>query len=260
MTDLNTDIKAFAECGHIKFNVEDEGAYKIFEKAIQENFNKTPNLNSMHEIYSQDKLNDHRLAAFRSINNIADWPQKYFKIAHSMLERLLGVDLLIQNKLNLSVQMPKDKNSQLALHTDTLSGQSEFEVVLWVPFTKATKSNSMFLFNLETTKEIYKVLPDYEERGMNDIYEKFKNRSVFVELNIGEALIFSPTLFHGNIENETNVTRVSVNCRFKSLFSPEFETFPTERRAGPFYRILQMSPVTSFALKHDDSFVKFNNG
>lgn len=155
--------------------------------------------------------------------------------------------------------MPGDKNSQLALHTDTLSGQSEFEIVLWVPFSDAYESNSMFLFDLNSTKEIYSYLSKYEKRGMNSIYDVFKDSAEFVQLEVGEALIFSPTLFHGNVINKTEQTRVSINCRFKSLFSPEFEGFATERRVGTFYRMLRMSPVTSFALKHDDSKVVFND-
>lgn len=256
---LNKNILAFTEFGYTKVNIENMKSFQLLENQIKNNFNNASSLDCIHLNYQTDKLNDHRMAAFRSINSLVNWEECYFSLASNAISKLLGSDILIQNKLNLSIQMPGDESSQLSLHTDTLSGQSEFEIVLWVPFTKAFDTNSMFIFDLEKTKEIYSRLSNFEREGMNSVYNNFKDHAHFVNLEVGEALIFSPTLFHGNVVNKTNSTRVSINCRFKSLFSPEFEGFPTERRVGSFYKMFSMSPVTSFALKHDDSKVEFSN-
>ena len=40
---------------------------------------------------------------------------------------------LMQSKINFSIQIPHDKNSKLEMHADSLSGESKFQVVLWVP-------------------------------------------------------------------------------------------------------------------------------
>tara|TARA_B100000212_G_scaffold89261_1_gene65436 strand:- start:9098 stop:9307 length:210 start_codon:yes stop_codon:yes gene_type:complete len=61
---------------------------------------------------------------------------------------LLGPEISIQNKLNLSIQIPLYVTSSLPLHNDTMSEQSVFEVIVWFPFTKAFESNSMYLFQL----------------------------------------------------------------------------------------------------------------
>ena len=42
--------------------------------------------------------------------------------------------------------MPGDVSSILNLHTDALSGQSVFEIVLWLPLTNAFETNSMYIF------------------------------------------------------------------------------------------------------------------
>ena len=39
--------------------------------------------------------------------------EKYYLVAKETLDQLVGNELAMQNKLNLSLQMPHDKNSQL---------------------------------------------------------------------------------------------------------------------------------------------------
>ena len=52
--------------------------------------------------------------------------------------------------------------------------------------------------------------------------------------------------------NETNKTRMSLNCRFKSLFSPEYSKTPHERVTGTFYKPFTFSPVTELGLNYND--------
>ena len=174
-------------------------------------------MEKIHEFINKDNINRTRIDCFRSINKNKEWEKSYFSLASKTLTHLLGPDISIQSKLNLSIQMPEDKTSILDLHTDALSGQSVFELVLWVPLTRAYESNSMYIFK-ETTNEILKNLKKNEAIGMKNLFEKYKKEAKFLNLKYGECLIFSPTLFHGNILNKTSTTRVSINCRFKNLF------------------------------------------
>lgn len=257
------DIEAFSaqfkSNGFIKFKVEDEKSLSLLIDTVSLIFTDSTALKEIHHAYSVEQINEYRLSAFRALNKLPQWEQTYFNLAGSILSHFIGTDILIQNKLNLSVQMPNDFSSKLGMHTDTLSGQSEFEVVLWVPLTEVFETNSMYLFDLETTRKIYARMPEFEKKGMDALFEEFSESASFLNLEKGEALIFSPSLFHGNVVNKTAQTRVSINCRFKSLFAPEFEDFPTERKAGPFYKLFKISPVTEFALKHDDSFLVFDD-
>ena len=151
--------------------------------------------------------------------------------------------------------MPGDSSSLLDFHTDALSGQSVFEVVLWVPLTRAYKSNSMFIFSRSKTYEILSKLKASEKKGMKNLYNEYKEYATFLKLNLGECLIFSPTLFHGNVINNTDITRVSINCRFKNIFSHEAQS--GERRLGSFYRVLNISPVTELGLAYKDEIINF---
>jgi len=92
---------------------------------------------------------------------------------------------------------------------------------------------------------------------MNGLFDNYKSKANFINLQEDEILIFSPSLFHGNVKNETETTRVSINCRFKSILAPEFESFPSERKTGSFYKPLRFSPVFEYALKYDEGLIKF---
>ena len=209
----------------------------------------------IHKSCGPNEINNLRISCYRKINKIKNWEDQYYSIASTYLNNLLGPDLSIQSKLNLSIQMPEDKASVLDLHTDALSGQSVFEVVLWVPLTKSYSSNAMYIFPREVNEEILLDLKANESLGMKNLFIKYQKYANFLQLDYGECLIFSPTLFHGNVLNQTPTTRVSINCRFKNLFSHEAKN--GERRLGSFYRVLKLSPLTKIGLSYRDDLVKF---
>ena len=47
----------------------------------------------------------------------------------------------MQNKINLSIQNPNDDSSLLNMHADTWSGDSPFEVVVWLPLVDTYKAS-----------------------------------------------------------------------------------------------------------------------
>ena len=58
------------------------------------------------------------------------------------------------------------------------------------------------------------------KKNSADIYKILKNKLKWLRVNKGQTLIFDHTLPHGNIVNIEKQTRVSMNCRFKTIFSP----------------------------------------
>jgi sporadic carbohydrate cluster 2OG-Fe(II) oxygenase len=205
-------------------------------------------IDRLHDLVQHGELNRFRLSYYGKINSLERWEQMLYAAYRHYIDVLIGPDVAVQLKLNPSIQMPGDSASVLELHTDCLSGQSEFECVLWTPLTACRSTNSMYIFNKDKTDEILLRLPDFEKLGMNAVLEEYKSDAKFLELDPGQGVLFSSTLLHGNVINETQSTRVSVNCRVKSLFAPEFERFPTERRLGTFYKMLRSSALTRRAL------------
>ena len=90
------------------------------------------NLSHIHNYVDKSHINDFRIKAFQRINEL-NFQQLFYKNCYPNISALLGPDLLIQQKLNLSIQIPDDESSVLPAHSDCSSGDSPFEVVLWIP-------------------------------------------------------------------------------------------------------------------------------
>jgi len=200
------------------------------------NTSSCSNLQCLHEHLSISKVNHFRLHIFRLINE-SDWTSALFKSCFEDASSVLGPDLLIQKKINVSIQMPHDETSILPAHTDCSSGDSPFELVLWIPLTDAFSSNSMFILDKQRSKQFYKSLRTncafHDEPGSSD----------FVNLRFGQYALFSPALVHGNINNTTKSTRVSLNVRIKSIFSPYTPCVVPDRTFGTYYKVWHLSPI-----------------
>ena len=167
-------------------------------------------------------------------------------LASNEFFNLLGQDLMIQSKLNVSVQMPGDESSQLPLHSDSWSADSPFQINLWIPLTNAFDTNSMFIKNENITLNVLNKIG----KNQNVDFNKIKiDRKDFVKINFGNILIFNPLLLHGNVKNLTNKTRVSLNVRIKSMFSPEPSNRNADRKYGTYYEELNISENTKLAIE-----------
>ncbi len=174
------------------------------------------------------------------------WESLLKKIFFNELRKHLGSDIMVQTKLNLSIQMPNDKSSTLNLHSDCWSADSPFQLNLWIPLTDAFETNSMFIKNINSTmKFIKKVKKD--DKIPKNIKPSSKD---FIKVNYGQYIIFNPSLLHGNVLNKTKKTRVSLNIRFKSFFSPEPGTRNPDRKYGIYYKIFNLSKNTKFGMKY----------
>ena len=237
---------------HKYIKIEDE-IYKIIKKYLKLKININKNLlfNDLHKYLNVNKLNQLRLKIYRELNSKKWFKEAYFSLATKTIENIVGDELAIQNNINFSIQMPKDGSSKLELHADSLSGESKFQIVLWVPLVNVYKTKSMYIFNKEFSKQTLKKLKKYQYQGMSYIYRKNINKKKFLELKKGEFLIFSPNLLHGNVKNLTDETRISMNARFKSFFSPYGEKSQIGKRLGYFYVPFKTKPVTEFGSEFD---------
>lgn len=206
---------------------------------------KSFELSQSHNFVSNEKLNDLRLTIFTEINKIADIRQRYFWLARQCLAALVGNELSMQNKVNLSIQQPNDESSVLPMHSDIWTGDSPFQVVLWVPLTDASKSNSMFFLPPNESHEARQRVTAGEFKSMDQIQGKYHSQMVTMVVPYGKVLIFDSNCLHGNVLNETKTARWSINCRFTGLLTPF--TNP-ERRLGTYYLPITTRAATKMGL------------
>ena len=114
---------------------------------IDKNYSVDKILNNFHKIIKINKLNNLRFDIYNKINNGKKFHDLYYKLTKEYLDDLVGNEISMQKKINLSIQMPKDKDSLLDLHSDIYAGESPFQVVVWLPLVNAYGTKSMFFTN-----------------------------------------------------------------------------------------------------------------
>ncbi len=202
-------------------------------------------LDGVHQRVSVEQLNDLRLAVFQRLN-ATDWARPlYFHLVKSALFALIGNELAMQRRINLSVQLPGDASSLLPLHADVWSGNSPFELVVWLPLVDCHDTKSMYLLPRPADAAAQKVMHRYQDQGSEAFYKAVEDDLVWMEVPFGQALIFSQALIHGNRVNREKSTRWTLNCRFKSLLSPY-----GDKRLTEYFDPILIRPATRLGLDY----------
>ena len=222
--------------------------FNTLNKHSKINFFKDSKINfftKFHKNIKKKKLNEIRVSAINDINKKNGFRDLYYEAAKELLDDLVGNEVAMQKKINLSIQIPNDKKSILPMHSDIYAGESPFEVVIWIPMMNVKKSShSMFITNPRDNIKINKDVTTGGKSTLQKIYQKHKKKFKFIKIDYGQILIFSPIIQHGNVINRTDETRISLNCRFKSLLTP-FDVFSkTHRNIPHFFQPYNIKPLT----------------
>src|SRR3546814_7496948 len=78
-------------------------------------------------------VNALRLHVFNGLNAQPWCRPTYLALGRPVIDAVVGNELAMQNKVNLSIQMPRDETSTLAMHADVWSAETPYEVVQWTP-------------------------------------------------------------------------------------------------------------------------------
>ena len=203
-------------------------------------------LSTIHSRVSDKQINALRLHVFEALNAQSWVRGAYFQCAKTLLDIIVGNELVMQRKVNLSIQMPNDKSSILPVHADTWSGDSPYEVVLWLPFVDVAKTQSMFILPMAQNQLHVAAM---EKKGISktqEIMDEIKEDVIWLELKYGQGIIFTQNVMHGNVLNEEKTTRWSCNCRFKSAFSPY-----SDKKIGEFFEPITLKPATRLGVHYE---------
>ena len=177
-------------------------------------------LNQIHQKVSVAELNTFRLKIIQGFNAIEQFREMYFQVARLYLENLVGNELAMQLRVNLSIQFPGDDSSLLPVHADTWAGDSPFEVVVWLPLVDCYRTKAMYILPPASATKLSQNFIDRAGNSSEDLYQSMQKEVKWLEVKYGEVLIFDQALPHGNRVNEESETRWSMNCRFKGVFTP----------------------------------------
>jgi sporadic carbohydrate cluster 2OG-Fe(II) oxygenase len=201
--------------------------------------------NNLHRYINVGELNSVRLKLIKEMNLDQNFREHLFLLAKKNLYEMVGNELAMQNNINLSIQFPNDESSLLPLHADTWSGDSPFETVVWLPLVNCYKTKSMFILNQNKYNKFVSIYKKKKVINVSNLFEKLKKDLNFIKINYGNYLFFNQSLPHGNIVNKTKETRISINCRFKGLFTPY-----AEKKLGKFFTPLKIRPASQIGLDY----------
>ena len=219
----------FIEKGFLIVDVESNNSLKEIRHAVVDIAsrylgvsanNDADFLNDFHTGVTVSELNDIRLHLIRSLNSERWFRKHYWTLVRSYLEKLVGNELAMQLRVNLSIQLPGDDSSLLPLHSDVWSGDSPFEVVVWIPLVDCYGTKSMYILPPEKSEELSAEFPQHAKKSSEELFLDVEPHLNWIQIQYGKALIFNQNLPHGNRINHESETRWSLNCRFKSVFSP----------------------------------------
>jgi len=199
-------------------------------------------LNGLHRhIASADHAARFRLDLTRAMIENHDVGAEVFNAFSDHLTQLVGNDVLSQRVPNVVFQPPGDPHPT-QLHRDA-PANSPYEVVVWLPLVDCYATKSMYVLDRQATAEALDTFrrdPDDEQA----FREVLNARSVQLSVPYGSALLFWSALFHGSVVNEESESRLSLNTRFKSLFSPLGMKDPFR-----YFSILRTTPLTRLGMR-----------
>ena len=202
-------------------------------------------LNNAHECIGINELNDFRLDVINEINAQSWLREAYYQIAKPYLDILVGNELAMQSRVNLSIQLPEDDSSLLPVHADTWSGDSPFEVVVWLPLVDCYNTKSMYLLPPKLAENLSDNFKLHAKGSSELLFNAIKEDVKWMKVNYGEVLVFSQIYPHGNRVNKESETRWSMNCRFKGLFTPY-----KDKKIGEFFEPITLRPVSKIAMNY----------
>ena len=226
---------------HISQVVATRAAKKLGQNAPEDT---VAFLDGIGALTAPETLNDLRLDVIAGMQADAAFRANYFALARRTIDSIVGNELAMQRNVNLSIQLPNDASSLLPVHADVLNGDSEFEVVLWVPLVDCHRTKSMYLLPPARSEAVLADFGKFEGRGSEDLFASIEKDLLWLDVPYGHFLLFSQNLLHGNRINLEPGTRWSMNCRFKSLLSPY-----ADKRFGEFFEPIVIRPATRLGMR-----------
>ncbi len=245
----------FEKKGYIVQDVSDVKSLEKIKKILIDSINKRakiknklePNklLDLFHKKINRTNLNSIRLDIIKDLNNNKKLKELYYLISKPFLDILVGNELAMQTRINLSIQLPNDKSSLLPVHSDVWSGDSAFEIVVWLPLVNCYKTKSMYILNPSKLKKVNSIIYKNKKNSSEKLYQFIKKDINWININYGQVLLFNQTLPHGNRINKEMETRWSFNCRFKGIFTPY-----RDKKIGEFFEPITMKKISEIAVNY----------
>ena len=119
----------------------------------------------------------------------------------------------------------------LSFHQGIWVGNGKGLRTIWTPITECWGTNSMQMLKLDISRKLTKQCID-EKWDFEKIQNESLKHSFPIELKPGQSWLFNQECIHGNVNNETDITRFSMDLRILLKDQPYHRKFP-----GGYFRL-----------------------
>lgn len=181
---------------------------------IQELFPKVKELESLHEILSPAEI----VRASQYVQNACsrkDFMERWDAFAADVVpQRINNKRYMVQRQGTLRVVIPNQTKvgRRLTFHQGIFVGNGRGCRTIWTPFTEARGTNTMWILDLDISRNITK--QSLAEKWTLDRFEYECLKHAWpVTLKPGQSHLFFQEHLHGNVNNLEGYTRVSLDMR-----------------------------------------------
>jgi len=181
---------------------------------IQEIVPEVKELETMHEVLTPVKIVQVQQYVQNACSRL-DFMKRFDEFAAGVVpQRIDNKRYLIQRQGTLRVVIPNQAKvgRRLAFHQGIFVGNGRGCRTIWTPFTRAEKTNTMWMLDLDISRELTKQVLA-EKWDLNKFEDECLKHAWPVTLDPGQSHLFFQEHLHGNVNNEENYTRVSMDMR-----------------------------------------------
>jgi len=183
-------------------------------QVIREKFPQVEELERIHEVLKASevvKLQQH----VQNACSRKDFMEMFDAFVEEYIPpRIANKRYMIQRQGTLRVVIPQQAKvgRRLHFHQGIFVGNGRGCRTIWTPLTKAEKTNTMWIMDLDKSREVTKNFLK-EKWSLEEFEKTCIQNSKPVELNPGQSHLFFQEHIHGNLNNEEGYTRVSIDMR-----------------------------------------------
>lgn len=237
--------------------------HKIFLKRLAENWQiKLARLEDYHKTVTDNELHTRIQLDLTQLFQSDNYGRKIVESSLGEFKKLLGPDLHVQKYPYVRIARPGLSQDNIGIHRDTHYGCSPYEVSVSIPFTDVPARGSMGVISgshtmAESELPVTQITSGVEKGSVKHklgfLYAP-KLMSPEVRANVkplrvamGQALVFSLSLVHGQEVNRSSNTRITTDIRLVNSFAP----IAWSRNVhNDYYEPLHSSPVAEQARQY----------
>lgn len=181
---------------------------------IQEIAPQVKELETMHKVLTPVEI----VRVAQHVQNACsrkDFMERFDAFAQEYVpQRIDNKRYLIQRQGTLRVVIPEQEKAgrRLQFHQGIFVGNGRGCRTIWTPFTEARDTNTMWIMELDVSREVTKRFIN-EKWDLNRFEDECLKTAWPVTLQPGQSHLFFQEHLHGNVNNKEGYTRVSMDMR-----------------------------------------------